>query len=489
MVTRYPPPVAYDFDLVVLGGGPAGEKGAVQAAYFKKKVAIIEREAEPGGAAVHTGTLPSKTLRETSLFLSGHQARDLYGVDVEIDRVKAPPRLLARTDAVRGLEVARIWWNLNRHDVTVLRGHARFVDPRTVEVAGRDGSTRRITAEYFLVATGSVPFRPAGIDFDDPDIEDSDTILRLSKLPRSLTVLGAGVIGCEYATIFAAMGVEVQIVEPRSAILPFLDPEIGERLSKAMERLGIHVLLGDGYETVRRDGARGIVTTLKSGKVLVSEQLLFAAGRNGNTRSLGLADIGVQVVEPRGYITVDEDYRTSVPHVFAAGDCIGFPSLASTSMEQARVAVCRAFGFAYKKQVSELLPYGIYTIPEVSCVGLTEDQVTERGQTPIVGRAFYLNNARGKIIGDKDGVVKLVFDFESRKLLGCHCIGDRATELVHIGQAVIMLGGTAETFIEMVFNYPTLAEIFKYAAYDALGRWAGHRLTNLPPISVTTRSS
>ncbi len=471
--------MAFEYDLVVLGAGPAGEKGAAQAAYFGKRVAIVERAPEPGGAAVHTGTLPSKTLRETALFLSGYRQRDLYGVEVNVNRELAVPKLLSRKDAVRDLEVARIRWNLERHGVDMLHGVARFIDAHTVEVIQVGGPPRRITSEFFLVATGSRPHQPPEIPFDDEDVDDSDTVLLIDRLPKSMTIIGGGVIGCEYATMFAALHVKVTLIEGRARLLPFLDLEMGERLRAAMNSLGIEILLNAKTANVARVPGLGIRCTLESGVVLDSDKLLYVAGRSGRTDELQLDGVGVKL-DKRGYIEADEDYRTAVPSIYAAGDVIGFPALASTSMEQARVAVCHAFGFTYKRQVSHVIPFGIYTIPEVSCVGLSEEACTEKKIDFVVGRAFYRDNARGKITGDKDGVIKLIFDRESRKLLGCHCIGDRASELVHIGQAVLLSGGGVDVFIEMVFNYPTLAEVFKYAAYDALARFSKKPAT-VPP--------
>jgi NAD(P) transhydrogenase len=462
--------VGLDYDLVVLGAGPAGEKGAVQAAYFGKKVAIVERAEQPGGAAVHTGTLPSKTLRETALFLSGYRNRELYGLTLDLNTELAVPKLLSRKDAVRDLEVARMKWNLERHNVEQLRGVARFVDAHTVEIRGAGGAPRTITGEVFLVATGSVPFQPSNIPFDDEDVDDSDTILLLDRLPKTMVIIGGGVIGCEYASMFAAMHVKVTLLEGRTRLLPFLDLEMGERLRSALATLGVDIRLGEQIKSVERVAGRGIVCTLAGGGELACEKLLCASGRSGRTAELNLEAIGV-VTDKRGYVSVDGDYRTAVPNVYAAGDVIGFPALASTSMEQARVAVCHAFGFTYKRVVSHLIPYGVYTIPEVSCVGLSEEEAREKKIDYVVGRAFYRDNARGKIVGDKDGAIKLLFERGSRKLIGCHCIGDRASELVHIGQSVITLGGTVETFIEMVFNYPTLSEAFKYAAYDALAHF------------------
>ena len=461
----------YDYDLVVLGVGPAGEKGAAQAAYYGKRVACVEAAREPGGAAVHTGTLPSKTLRETALFLSGFRQRELYGLSVDLNPGTAIPRLLSRKNAVVDLEVARIRWNLERHGIPLLRGTARFIDPHRIEVASPEGAPRQITGEVFLVATGSRPHHPPDIPFDDEDVDDSDTILQIDRLPRSLVVVGGGVIGCEYAAMFAAMRVAVTLIEGRPRLLPFLDEEIAERLRGAMQALGVTFQLGRTTKSVCRVPGRGIVTKLDDGREIDAEKVLASSGRGGWTAGMGLEAIGVEV-DKRGTIKVDGDFRTAAPSVYAAGDVIGFPALASTSMEQARVAVCHAFGFAYKRQMSHLYPFGIYTIPEVGSVGFSEEGAKAAGREAVVGRAFYRDNARGKIVGDKDGIIKLVVERGSKKLLGCHCIGERATELVHTGQSVMLLDGTIDAFIEMVFNYPTLSEMFKYAAYDALGALA-----------------
>jgi NAD(P) transhydrogenase len=456
------------FDLVVIGAGPAGEKGAAQAAYFGKRVAIVEREAQPGGAAVHTGTLPSKTLRETALFLSGYRQLDLYGVTVEIEPHLAVAKLIARKDAVRRSETERMIRNLDVHGVERIHGVARFDDRDAIEVSGADGA-RRLSADAFLIATGSHPFRPPSIPFEDPDVHDSNDILGIERLPSSLAVLGGGVIGCEYASMFAALGVEVHLVEGRGSLLPFLDHEIGERLLTGMTRLGVIPHLNERPEEVGRDAHGRLTCRLTSGEVLACEQVLVTSGRSGNTAGLDLQSAGVET-NARGYVVVDDGFRTATPGIYAAGDVIGFPALASTSMEQARVAVCRAFGFEYKQEVSSLLPYGVYTIPEVSCVGLGEQEAEAAGVDAVVGRAFFEDNARGQILGDREGMIKLVFDRATRKLIGCHCIGERASELVHVGEIAISLGGTVETFIETVFNYPTLSEAYKYAAYDALGR-------------------
>ncbi len=453
------------FDLVVIGAGPAGEKAAAQAAYFKKRVAIIESEPEPGGAAVHTGTLPSKTLRETALYLSGHRARDLYGVAVELDASATVPRLMSRKNAIAAAEALSLRKNLQRHDVSYFQGRGEFQDAHTVKVSSAAGE-RLLHGEFILIATGSKPHQPADMDFADDLIHDSDEVLHINSLPRSLAILGGGVIGCEYASMFAALGVAVTLVDARSEILPFLDLEIVARLKAAMVGSGIKLLQGQRWTSVKRSGAQ-VETCLSDGSKLLTEQLLFAAGRTGCTSGLGLDKVGL-APDSRGYLPVDREFRTKVPHILGAGDVIGFPSLASVSMEQGRVAVCHAFGFSYKQAVAETMPYGIYTIPEVSSYGETEESCKEKGIPYVAGRALYANNARGKITGDLDGITKLIVDQRTRKIIGVHVIGERASELVHIGQAAIHLGGTVDLFIEMVFNYPTLAESYKYAAYECL---------------------
>lgn len=466
----------YDYDLVVIGGGPAGEKGAAQAAYFGKRVALIESAPEPGGACVHTGTLPSKTLREAALVLSGYRNRHLYGIRLEVDREQATPRMLSRKDAVRRLEVERINWNLDRHGVTTFKGHGRLVDAHTVAVEPIGKPRVTLSTEFVLIATGSEPHRPSDIPFDDDDVDDSDTILSIDRLPTRMCVLGAGVIGCEYACMFAALGVDVVLVDGRPEILPFLDREMSERLRQGMVGLGVDVRLGAKYTRVHRVADTAIRCELEGGGHVDVEKVLFCAGRSGRTGDLGLADVGI-VPDKRGALSVDASYRTSVPNIYAVGDVIGFPALASTSMEQGRVAVVHAFDLGYKKSVGQLLPYGIYTVPEVSFVGLGEEDAKKQELSYVVGRAFYRDNARGKIVGDRDGLIKLVVERDTKKLLGVHCIGERAAELVHIGQAIMTLGGGLDTLIEMVFNYPTLAECYKYAAYDALGNLRGSSRT------------
>ncbi len=460
------------YDLIVIGSGPAGEKGAVQAAYFGHRVLVVEKAVEPGGAAVHTGTLPSKTLRETALYLSGFRARDLYGVSVTLDDPHAAvPRLIARKDDIARQESLRIRSNLARHNVELAQGDARFVGPSEIEIQAPDGTKRRASARFFLIATGSVPRNPPDVPISEPDVYDSDEILALDHLPNRMVVLGAGVIGCEYACMFAALGVKVVLVEARTQFLPFLDFEIGKRLEAAMTNLGIEIRKGHRWGAIHRAATGNLLCDLADGSVLECEKLLFAAGRVGNTATLGLEATGI-TADDRGALAVDGHFRTSVPHIYAAGDVIGFPALASVSMEQARVAVCHAFGIDYKVEVGSVLPYGIYTIPEVSCVGETEESCKKLGIDYVAGRALYKDNARGMISGDLEGMTKIIVHTKTRRVIGTHVIGERASELVHIGQSVMHLGGTVDTFIEMVFNYPTLSESFKYAAYSALGELA-----------------
>ncbi len=460
---------SWHYDLVVVGAGPAGEKAAAQAAYFGKRVLVVEREVAPGGAAVHTGTLPSKTLRETALYLSGYRARDLYGIAVELASSATLQGLMSRKKAIADAESNQFLANFDRHQIEYVRGTGRFVDAKTLAITSAAGE-QRVSAEFFLIATGSKPHRPSDMDFADPNIHDSDEILTIEKLPQSLTVLGGGVIGCEYACMFAALHTKVTLVDARPEILPFLDLEIVQRLRAAMQRLGIELIQGQRWKGAKRVGDH-IETVLSDGRTLVASDLLFAAGRTGASSDLGLDKAGLEP-DSRGYIPVDAHFCTKVPHILAAGDIVGFPALASVSMEQGRVAVCHAFGFTYKKEVATTMPYGIYTIPEVSSFGETEESCKEKKIDYVAGRALFADNPRGKITGDLEGVTKLVVDANTRKVLGVHVIGERASELVHIGQMAVTLGATVDIFIDMVFNYPTLADSYKYAAYECLGALA-----------------
>lgn len=458
------------FDLVVIGSGPAGEKGAAQAAYFGRRVALVERERHLGGAGVNTGTLPSKTLRETALYFSGLRQRGLFGIDYRLDRELTVPDFMYRKDHVVRTLWGMIDANLARHRVELVPGFAEFEDPHTVRVVDMDGGVRRLAAPVVLIATGSHPHWPDDVPRDPERLYDSDTILEMESLPKSLAVVGAGVIGCEYATTFRALGIDVTLVCGQDRLLGFLDEELSAHLLGQMERLGLTVLLRESAEAVDLSG-QGVRLRLRDATTLEADRALFATGRTGATRGLGLEKAGLRA-GPRGHLKVNEHYQTEVPHIYAAGDVIGFPALASTSMEQARVAMCHAFDLAYKDRVSPLLPMAVYTIPEVAAVGETEQGCREKGIDHEVGRARYEGNSRGQIVGDTSGLLKLVFDAGDRRLLGVHIVGEMASELVHVGQGCLLFGGTIDHFIQAVFNYPTLAEAYKYAAYDGLGQLA-----------------
>ena len=461
------------FDLVIIGCGPAGEKAGAQAAYFGKRVAVIERAADVGGSCINTGTVPSKTLRESALYFSGLKQRGLYGIDYSLKENLTVQDFMHHERAVVEMERSRILKNLELHKIELVRGQAAFEDPHTIAVVGAAG-TRRLRGEVILIATGSKPHRPAEIAFDDVHTFDSDTFLQLERIPKSLAVIGGGVIGCEYASIFIALGVQVTLVDGRDRVLPFLDAEISDRLRDRFASLGMQLWFNERPVKVENT-ATGARLTMKSGKVLEAEAALFAAGRRAAVDGLALEKAGLALSD-KGYLAVDANYCTAVPHIYAAGDVIGFPALASTSMEQGRVAVCHAFGLKYKQRVASLLPMGIYTIPEISAAGETEQSCTEKRIDYCVGRARYENNARGHIIGDTAGMLKLIFARADRKLLGVGMIGESATELIHVGMMVLDNGLTIDEFIEQVFNYPTLCEMYKYAAYDGLGNLSGHKL-------------
>ena len=454
-----------EFDLVVIGGGAAGEKGAVQAAYFGKSVALIEKESVHGGAMVNTGTLPSKTLRETALYLSGFRQRGLHGVDLALSRQASVDDFLYRLEAVVTEERTRIAQNLERHKVRVFHGTAHFVDANTIAI---DGTGKQIRAKHVLIATGSSPHRPPQFPFDHRSVYDSDEIVRVHDIPKSMVVVGGGVIGCEYACLFAALGVKVTIVEPRNNILGFLDDDVVESLKKRMLALDITFRMPAqvwGCEPV----PGGVRLSLDSGDTLAADCVLVCAGRQGNTGSLKLEHAGLEV-NKRGQLQVDPvTFRTKASHIAAVGDVIGNPALASTSMEQARVAVVHFFDLKYKTQVSPVFPYGIYTIPEVSMAGETERDLLAKGIDYVAGRAEFAHNARGLMVGD-EGFLKLLFKRSDMSLVGVHCVGENATELVHIGLVALMSHANADLFINTCFNYPTISEAYKYATYDALGQ-------------------
>jgi len=476
------------FDLIVIGCGPAGEKAAVQAAYFGKRVVVIERAEHVGGSCINTGTVPSKTLRESALYFSGLKQRGLYGIDYSLKENLTVQDFMHHEREVVEMERRRILKNLELHKVELARGQCSFEDAQTVVVsqpnateamtAGVDTSAlvgvRRLRGEVILISSGSKPNRPKEIAFDDLHTFDSDTFLQMDRIPKSLAVIGAGVIGCEYASIFMALGVDVTLVDGRNQLLPFLDVEISDRLRDRFAALGMHLWFNERPVRVKNSLTVALLT-MNSGKTLETEAALFAAGRRAAVDGLALEKAGLGIND-RGYISVDENYRTAVPHIYAAGDVIGFPALASTSMEQGRVAVCHAFGLKYKQRVASLLPMGIFTIPEVSATGETEESCKEKKIDYCVGRALYANNARGHITGDTAGMLKLIFARADKKLLGVSIIGENATELIHIGMMVLDNHRTIDEFIEQVFNYPTLSEAYKYAAYDGLGNLAGYKL-------------
>ncbi|HKF52180.1 MAG TPA: Si-specific NAD(P)(+) transhydrogenase [Candidatus Acidoferrales bacterium] len=462
------------FDLLVIGSGPAGEKAAAQAAYFGKTVALIEHAAVVGGACINTGTVPSKTLRESALYFSGLKQRGIYGIDYSLREGLTVQDFMRHKDQVVAAERKKIEQNLAAHKVEYIRGTAAFENAHEVSVRRENQPEQKLHGEVILIATGSRPHRAPEIPYDDQQVFESDSILTMERIPQSMIVVGGGVIGCEYASIFAALGVRVALADGRDRLLPFLDAEIAERLRAKLEKLGVQFYFGERVAKTEIKNS-DVHLTLSSGKSLNADTALFAAGRRGNIDELKLEKAGVEV-NNRGLINVNERYETSASGVYAAGDVIGFPALASTSMEQGRLAVCHAFGFKYKQRIASTMPMGIYTIPGISAVGETEETCREKQIPFAVGRAHYENNARGIIIGDTTGMLKLVFRRDDKKLIGVHIIGENATELVHIGSTVIEMGGTLDTLIELVFNYPTLSEMYKYAAYDGLGNLAGHKM-------------
>jgi NAD(P) transhydrogenase len=460
-----------DFDVVVIGCGPAGEKGAAQAAYFGKKVAVVERAPQPGGACANTGTLPSKTLRETALHLSGMDAHGLGEMRSALDRALAARQLVDRKTFVAQAEQARIRRNVERHKITYVQGTAELADDHTVVVRDASGAeVRRLRGAFILVATGSSPHRPPEVPFDDRRIWDSDTVLTMTEVPASLIVVGAGVIGSEYASIFASLGTEVHLLDGRDRLLPFLDGEIDQVLADEMARIGVRFHFKANIKSYEAAPDR-VAAVLDTGDRIEAKALLYAAGRNGNTKGMKLESVGV-VPDKRGQLKVNENYQTNVPHIYAAGDVIGFPALASTSADQGRLAMCHALGLTYRKRLAEHLPMGIYTIPEVSAVGETEEQARTRGIDVEVGRFRFADNPRAQIMGQTAGLLKLVFEAATLKLLGVHIVCERASEIVTPGLVALRLGAAIDFFIETVFNYPTLSEAYKYAAYDGLGRLA-----------------
>jgi NAD(P) transhydrogenase len=454
------------YDLVVIGAGPAGLAGAIAGGILGRRVAIVERGRDLGGALINTGTLPSKTLRETALALAGFRSRELYGVDLSLRRAARVADFLRHERGVKRIARDEVGERLRTLGIERVAGSARFLGPRVVEVTRARGPTRRLRARYVLVATGSSPVRPPEFPFDHPRVWDSDRVLELERLPRSLAVIGAGVIGSEYASTFRALGVEVHVVDGRDALLPFLDRELSRRLEESMKGLGVRFHWKERVETCTAKARGPIRLSLLSGRTLSVDAVLVAAGRRACVDGLGIESAGLALDE-RGHLRVDRRFRTKVRHIFAAGDVVGFPALASVGAEQARVAVCAAFGARLKESLEPLYPTGIYTIPEVSTVGATEESLRERGVDHVVGRAAYADNARGAIIGDRSGFLKLLFRRRDMKLLGAHMMGEQATELVHIGLVTLLRGGGASDLQRACFNVPTLSNLYKDAAYRA----------------------
>ncbi len=456
------------YNLIVIGSGPAGRRAAIQAAKFGKQVLVIERGGRVGGVSVHTGTIPSKTLRETALNLSGWRERGFYGRSYRVKQDISADDLRTRLHITLGHEIEVLEHQFARNQVDTLRGEAKFEDTKTISVVGEEGETFTFTADSYLLAVGTVPFRPDYIPFDEERIFDSDGVLEIDHLPRSMTVIGAGVIGIEYATIFNALDVQVTLIEPRETMLDFIDRELIGDFTYQLRDRGMAMRFGNAVTKVERDGD-GCSIELEGGRVVRSDMVLFAAGRMGATDPLNL-DACALSCDHRGRVKVDpKTFRTDVPHIYAAGDVIGFPSLASTSMEQGRIAACHALGeSAYDPP--EYFPYGIYSVPEISTVGMTEEEVKDREISYEVGIARFRETSRGHIMGLDKGMLKMIFSLKTRRLLGCHIVGEGATELIHIGQAVLNLQGTLEYFVENTFNYPTLAEAYKIAALDAWNR-------------------
>ncbi len=477
------------YDLIIIGAGPAGEKAATEAAYFGHKVALIEKEKVIGGAMINTGTLPSKTLRETSLFLDLYKHRNLFGIKLSIDDNITVKKFMYREKQVVETEHKILMDNIIYNNIELYQGFGYIEDANTVKITKNNNEIEYIKGDYIIIAVGSHPYHPPDINFDNEHIYDSDTILQLDKFPSSLAILGGGVIGCEYACIFSLLGIKTYLIDKRSTILPFVDNEILTRLMEHMKENNVSFLLNSDTLPPKINNANTVNIEFSDGSILNVEKVLFSGGRTGSSKNLGLENLGIEI-DKRGNIIVNQHYQTNIPNIYAVGDVIGFPALASTSMEQGRIAVCHAFNHHYKKQLAPILPYGIYTVPEISMVGITEQQAKEYNIKYEIGKFEYTQNARGIIIGDNSGLVKLIFSAEDQilppsinipflkklndgstsiseqQLLGVHIIGESATELIHIGMACLYYHGTIDYFIQSVFNFPTLSESFKYAAYD-----------------------
>jgi len=459
---------AIKYDLVVIGSGPAGQRAAVAAAKMGKRVAVVEARSVVGGVCINTGTIPSKTMREAVLHLSGYNYRNVYGINYRVKEKISMADLAFRVQAVIKTEVDVTEAQLSRNGIDVVHGIASFIDPNHVRVEGPQAEAT-LEATRIIIAVGTKPASSDKVPVNGKSIINSDQILGLDALPKTLIVVGGGVIGVEYTCMFAVLGVRVTLIEKRPRLLEFADQEIIETLSYHLRDSRVTMRMGEEVESVEEPTPGTVVANLESKKKVSGDALLYAVGRQGNVDDLNLAAAGVEA-DKRGRIAVDDHYQTKVEYIFAVGDVVGFPSLASVSMEQGRIAAARAFDDQAATSNPGFYPYGIYTIPEISFIGKTEEQLTDEDVPYEVGMAYYREVARGQIKGDTTGRLKLIFHRDTRKVLGVHIIGEDAAELVHIGQAVMKLDGTVDYFIETVFNYPTLAECYKVAAFNGLGR-------------------
>lgn len=460
------------FDMLVVGSGPAGEKAAAQAAYFGRRVAVVDRSPVPGGAMVESA-IATKAMREAALYLTGFTRHEVYGVGMDLDPQAVIDRMRFRAADVGATLSAAVEANLRRHGIELVVGTARLGPGRSLVVAPPGSGARvELGADAILLATGSRPFHPPGVPFEDPDVLDSETARALDRPLRSLVVVGGGAVACEYASIFLALGAEVTLVDRGPRLLPFLDAALSELLADSFRSRGMRVLSETGVADVGRDD-EGLRVVTSDGQEARPEKIVFAAGRVGNTEELGLAEAGVAVDE-RGRILVDHQYRTNVPGIFAAGDVIGPPALASVSMEQGRVAACYAMGISFKQTVDSVTPFGVYSIPECAMVGLTEEEARTQGVDYEIGVAHFRDNSRAAIAGPAEGLLKLVARRGDHRLLGVHIVGEGATELIHQGQSVLHFDGTIDYFIHSTFDVPTVSDSYKYAAYDCLQRLARH---------------
>jgi NAD(P) transhydrogenase len=455
------------FDLIVIGSGPAGQRAAIQAAKSGKHVAVVEQRDIVGGACINTGTIPSKTMREAVLHLSGFQYQGIYGVNYRVKDKITMADLFFRVNQVIKTEVDVTQSQLSRNGVSVIMAKASFLDATHIRIENQRGQAD-LEAPMILIATGTKPAASPLVPINGRTIINSDQVLTMSAIPRTFIVVGGGVIGVEYACMFAILGSRVILVEKRPRLLEFADSEMVEALSYHLRDHRVTMRLNEEVASVEETPEGGVVANMKSNKRILGDALLYAVGRQGNVDELNLAAAGLEA-DNRGRIAVDADFHTKVPNIFAAGDVIGFPSLASVSMEQGRIAAANAFGMKVHSNPA-VYPYGIYTIPEISFAGKNEEQLTDEDVPYEVGVAYYRETARGQIRGDTTGRLKLIFHRETREILGVHIIGEGASELLHIGQAVMTLKGTIDYFVDTVFNYPTLAECYKQAAFNGVNR-------------------